>query len=156
MRFRKYNVKQPGITLVEVMVAFAIMMVGVAALVKLNSYIVGTGSVSMEMSTAQTVARQKLEDLRNYDTLTTTPGQKAYADIVTGTQTVTQNGVSYALAWTVTNHSNPDYKTVDLTVSWTDRRGQAEQMRLTTNISKVDPALSGTAVGEPLQGSIEP
>lgn len=102
-----------GFSLIEVMLAFIIVAVSAAGLVKLqNSYMKQEGSSSARES-AMHLAENKLDDLRSFTTLATTTGQFAYQDIQTNVGQSLTNGLAagnhtignttYALSWTVTN-----------------------------------------------------
>jgi type II secretory pathway pseudopilin PulG len=141
-----------GFSLIEVMLAFIIVAVSAAGLVKLqNSYMKQEGSSSVRES-AMHLAENKLDDLRSFTTLATTTGQFAYQDIETNVGQSISNGLAagnhtignttYGLGWTVTNTPSPlpanlKYplrKNVIITVGWTDN-GTSKQLSLSSSIA---------------------
>lgn len=142
-----------GFSLIEVMLAFIIVAVSAAGLVKLqNSYMKQEGSSSARES-AMHLAENKLDDLRSFTTLATTTGQFAYQDIQTNVGQSLTNGLAagnhtignttYALSWTVTNTPNPlpanlKYplrKDIIITVAWSDQNGSSKTLSLSSSIA---------------------
>lgn len=142
-----------GFSLIEVMLAFIIVAVSAAGLVKLqNSYMKQEGSSSARES-AMHLAENKLDELRSFTTLATTTGQFAYQDIQTnvgptvspkfaaGNHTI--GNTTYALGWTVVNSPDPlpanlKYplrKDIEITVAWSDQNGSAKTLRLSSSIA---------------------
>lgn len=135
-----------GISLVELLVMLFVLTIGIAALVKFQGTYFYYADLSRQQAEAVTLAKQKVESLRHYEIIPTTSGMAAYEDITSGSDTVTQNSVLYTRTWTVTESSNPDYKTVHMQVSWADRRGTTKNIALTTRIGKIDPSQSGVVI----------
>lgn len=132
-----------GLTLIELIVTLLLLTIGVAALVKFQSYYAYTYDISKQRSEALVVASKQLEVLKTFEVLTTTSGKVAYQDIVSGTSSTSGNNATYTNTWTVTTNTNPDYKVVNIIVSWSDRRGANQQVNLTGIVSGVSPATSG-------------
>lgn len=140
--------RQTGFGLIEVMVAFVVIAVSAAALIKLqNLYLRSEGEAGSRES-AMLLAQSKLEDLRVFDTLSTTSGKLAYQDIGdnTGGQLVSGNYTlgltTFTLSWGVTDQflttpasALPEFKDVIVTVAWTDREGQVRSLSLAGVIS---------------------
>jgi hypothetical protein len=89
------------------------------------------------------LAQAKLEALRNFQVLNTTTGNFAYQDIISGSETITNNSAIYTRSWNVVTNSIPAYKTVTATVSWTDHNNSAQTVILSSVIGASDPAKSG-------------
>ena len=141
-----------GFSLIEVLLAFIIVSVSAAGLVKLqNSYLKQEGSSSARES-AMHLAENKLDELRSFTTIKTTAGEFAYQDIQTdqgnaigGTLTAGPHTISntvYNLHWNVTNinlqnpvMSYPDRKDVIIVVTWTNYEGKPSQLQLASSIS---------------------
>jgi len=142
-----------GFSLIEVMLAFIIVAVSAAGLVKLqSSYMKQEGSSSARES-AMHLAENKLDDLRSFTTLATTAGQFAYQDIQTNVGQSLTNGLAagnhtignttYALGWTVANDPDPlptnlKYplrKDIEITVAWTDQNGSDKTLSLSSSIA---------------------
>ena len=143
-----------GFSLIEVLLAFIIVSVSAAGLVKLqNSYLKQEGSSSARES-AMHLAENKLDELRSFTTIKTTAGEFAYQDIQTdqgnaidgdGTLTAGSHTIGntvYNLHWNVTNinlqnpvMSYPDRKDVIIVVTWTNYEGKPSQLQLASSIS---------------------
>lgn len=132
--------KVRGQTLIETLVTLLFVAVGVIALIRFQNYLSYDNNVAQQTADALTLATSKLESLKDFQVLNTTSGYTAYAGITTGSATATVMNTSYNLAWTVTAHTSPTYKTLDVTVSWTDRYGNAQSVELTTNVAGLEPS----------------
>jgi prepilin-type N-terminal cleavage/methylation domain-containing protein len=66
-RCRK-QVREQGFTLVEVLIAIAVLTIGVMGMALLGTRMMATGQQSKYMSAAATLASEKLEDLNRWDT----------------------------------------------------------------------------------------
>lgn len=148
--------KQRGISLVETVVTLAILSFGLVALMKLQAYLVGHSANSKEQTEATTLAQKKIEELRDYQQINTSSGVKSYDDITSGSQTVNGVASTYTLSWAVTSNNVPDHKTIDLTVTWTDRSNVNHTINLSSIIAKTDPASSGVIIGSSGAGAIQP
>ncbi len=100
-----------GFTLVEIMVAISILGIALLGLVSVTVMVIKSNSFSKTMTTATTLADDKMEQLK----------KTAYVDLTAGTFTDTVETL-YTRTWTVT----PDppgtpaagMKTIDVTVQW--------------------------------------
>lgn len=95
-----------GFTLVEIMVAMAILMIALLSLVSVTVMVIKGNSFSKTMTTAMTLARDSLEQLKN----------TGYNSLAGGTDTV---GSIYTRTWTVTRDSPAvDMTTIEVVVQW--------------------------------------
>lgn len=95
-----------GFTLVEIMVAMAILTIALLSLASVTVMVIKGNSFSKTMTTATTLARDKLEQLKN----------TGYDSLAGGADTV---GSIYTRTWTVTNNSPAaDMKTIEVVVQW--------------------------------------
>ncbi|GAA4500014.1 prepilin-type N-terminal cleavage/methylation domain-containing protein [Pseudaeromonas paramecii] len=140
--------RQTGFGLIEVMVAFVVIAVSAAALIKLQSLYLKTEGEAGSRESAILLAQSKLEDLRVFDTLSTTTGQLAYQDIGDNTGGQLSAGshtlglTTFTLSWDVTDRflttpasALPEFKDVIVSVAWTDREGQSRSLALAGVIS---------------------
>lgn len=132
-----------GFSLVEAMIALVLVAAGVAVFVRFESVMLRDRQYIDQENEAVVVARNKINQLRGYSVIPTTSGQNAYDDIISGSSSVVKATTTYNLSWTVTTNTNPDYKTVRITVSWTDSRNQSKTVVFDTIIGKVNPADTG-------------
>lgn len=133
--------KLKGLGLIEVMMTLLIIAGSVVALLRFQSYLAYENNLSNQKAIATQIANSKVESLRDYSALT---GSNSYANIASGTSTQTGSNTTYTLTWTVTSFSNPTYKTIDVTVSWTDQHNATQSTRLISTIAQVDPGTSAT------------
>jgi type IV pilus modification protein PilV len=136
---------QRGFTIIESMIALGIILVGILAITQLQTTQVSAGTASRQRIEAGFYAQQVIENFRAYSALATASGVTAYADIADGSDTVKTAKASYARAWTVEAKTAPDHKRVTVTVTWT-ATGRTESVTLVTNITPLEPALSGKLI----------
>ena len=129
--------RSSGTTLLEVLVAIVIFMVGMLALVHLQGNLGRSGADSNARTVASNIAEEIVESLRTFEQIPTDPNgiKTAYEDITDGTQTMNRGGVDFTVAtdvqdWfygsdgvTVTQtapagRTVSDFKVVEMTVSW--------------------------------------
>lgn len=135
--------KQKGVSLIEILIALIILATGVVTLMKLQGDLIRGRGLTGQQSQALMIMQNKIDELRNYQVLTTTTGYTAYDDIVSGSSVVTGDTTNYNLAWTVTDQTNPDRKEVQITATWTDASNATQTLTLDTMIGRVDPTVSG-------------
>ena len=100
---------QSGMTLIEVMVACVILMVGVLGLGILQIHAMKTNTAARRMTEATNVASDRIEQIMS-NTWT-------HPSLVKGAHAETQGG--YRVSWNVANASNGRSKTVQVAVAWT-------------------------------------
>lgn len=119
-----------GFTLLEVMIALAVLSIGLLGLSAMQMVAVKGTAFSSEMTYASMLAQQKLEELKNCDYYSLNPGTHSEAQ-------TDGRGFTYALDWTVTPHESLTMKTVVLDVSWQSLRlgdaGQTASQRTVTS-----------------------
>lgn len=130
-----------GQGIIELMATFLIIAMSVSALVYFQNNLAFANSLTQQQQTALSLATSQIETLRDFKTLT---GANSYQSISSGTSSITNLNTTYAMSWTVTTNTNPNYKTIDLSISWTDRRNTNQTLRLITIVGGTDPSYSGT------------
>lgn len=138
--------KSRGQTLVEALVTLLFIAVGVVALVRFQNYLAYDNSVSRQKADATAIAQSRMETLRDFQVLNNTSGYTSYESIASGSAVVTGSTATYNVAWTVTTNTDPDYKDVTVTVSWTDRNGGSQSVVLTSRIAGIEPANSAAVM----------
>lgn len=128
-----HNHFQAGSTLLEVLIAIVIFIVGMLALVHLQGNVTKSSADANMRTVASNIAEEIIEDARNFQKITTTSGFKAYDDIVSETRTINRGGVDYAVVTTVqpylfaankvdvtkvANTVPSDFKHLRITVAW--------------------------------------
>lgn len=104
-----------GFSLIEVLIALAVLAVGFAAVAKFQATVFKYSAGAKERAIAARLAEEKIADLRHYETLAVAAsGMVSYRDIGTNTGgtfpngTVTISNVDYGRSWTVANYYYPN------------------------------------------------
>jgi prepilin-type N-terminal cleavage/methylation domain-containing protein len=141
--------RQRGVSLIEALVAMAVMAIGMLGLVGVQSTLRSNSDVSKQRSEAVRLAQQEVEKWRAFVTLDAGAGgtPNGYADLAVGTtsETITGGNASFTRQRTVTALAAPrSGKSLLVDVSWSDRTGQTQSVRLATLIAGISPTLAST------------
>lgn len=113
---------EKGFTLLEGLIAFVILAGGLLAAFRFHSTSLATTAESKVRAQATALAQQKIEDLRNFQTL-----DEFEALVVDGSGLGDYGAVDYAAAfdldWDRDEAFGDNPRKVDVTVSWVDRDG---------------------------------
>ena len=111
-----------GFTLIEIMIAIFILVVALLGLISVTVMVIKGNSISKTMTTATTLAADKMEQLK----------RTGYDNSIGGTDT---SNVGYSITWTVSNDGDPaaGMKTIVVTV---DRPGIGNDVVLRTIVAK--------------------
>lgn len=135
---------QRGATLIEALVAFLALSLGMLALTRLESALRSQADLARQRSEAVRLAQQDIEQLRAFSSLETSAGASAFDDIADNSLSVgSEQGYASNAEYAVERQVHADsagYKTATVQVSWADRSGQTQQVRLSALISRSDPA----------------
>lgn len=134
-----------GTSLVEALVAMAVMAFGMLAVVAVQSTLRLNADIARQRSEAVRIAQQSMEAARSYSVIETTAGHAAFADIANVTDQEVTGGTTnttFLLSRTVVARSGPDRKELTIRVAWTDRAGQPQQIELTSVIGANDPLVA--------------
>jgi len=149
-----------GVSLIEALVALAVMAFGLLGVVGMQATLRFNADVSRQRAEAVRMAQEQMENMRSFGVLSgaAVPSDHEYIDIIAGTDyPAPPSGfanTAFTRVTTVVNPTadNPKMKSVQVAVSWLDRRtaagGQAESVLLTSNIAEVAPELMAS-VGLP-------
>jgi type IV pilus assembly protein PilV len=97
-----------GFTLIEVLIAVFLLAVAIMGAASVTTSVIKGNVFSQTLTTATTLARDKMEDLKS----------TAYGSLLTGTDTKSIDNLNYTRVWNVGSETN-NRKTVDVTVTWT-------------------------------------
>lgn len=136
------HVRQQGQGLIETLMIVLFISISIVALLRFQHYLNYSTSYTQQQITANILATDKIEALRNFQVINTTAGYAAYQDIASGSSSTTIGNATYSLSWTVSANTNPAYKTVNVTVTWTDLQGVSQTLTLTSRIAGIDPSVS--------------
>ncbi len=98
-----------GFTLVEVLIAAVLIVIGLVGMAVLSGEVVQRDSLSEKSSIATTLAQEKVEDLKNQAL------NAALENTDSGNDTV---NTIYTRTWTITNGGANNLTQVTVTVSW--------------------------------------
>lgn len=150
-----------GISLVEALVALAVMAFGMLALVGVQATMRLNSDVAKQRSEATRIATEEIERLRGFRAMAVVTGQPgiSYDEITSRTATyaapdATIGNATYSITRTVIAATGTQQKTVAVRVGWTDRSGQAQSVTLESVISGTDPALSGLLAVPPVPSAV--
>jgi len=107
--------RQKGFTLLEVLIALAILSIGLLAINTMTVTVIKSNYKSRNFTTAVNLVQNKLDDLKI----------SSYSSIIDGTETnLNAEGVGgggiFNRTVTVTTSLTPSYKTVEVKISWSD------------------------------------
>lgn len=131
--------RQSGQGLMETLAVLLLISISIVGFLKYQHYQAYSNSMTQQQSYANLLATSKMEQLRDYQTISVTSGYSAYSSIASGSGTSTLGGTTYTLTWTVTTYSTPSYKNINITVTWPDRAGVTQTVRLVSNVDSSDP-----------------
>ena len=123
-----------GFTLVEFLIATAILSIGLLALINLQLMAIRGNHDSKEMTRAVLLAEKKMEELKN----------TAYSSLTIGTAQDTNNpmnglgqsGGIFNRSWTIQNYAGSNFmKEITVNVSWI-LKGQSHNATYQTVVSK--------------------
>lgn len=135
-----------AVSMIEVMVALAVLSIGVVALVKFQSHMANSRVISSQQAEAVAIARDYIEQARhlllisNMDASNTPPSTGSYV-------TVKEN-TTYNVAHTYTTNANPHYETLNVVVSWTDPSNVVRSIQLSTKLAHIDASKEGEVMDE--------
>ena len=125
-----------GVGLIEVLITLVIIAGGVMAMSRLQGLLLTSAASSRQQSDASFIAQRVIEDLRSRDW--------GHASLAAGTPSATQLAgatATYSVQYTVTDSAGGagqmQFKTVQVTVSWTDAQGQARAYTASTRLQRI-------------------
>jgi hypothetical protein len=141
--------RQLGVSLIEALVALAVMAIGMLGIVGVQATLRTNSDVAKQRSEALRLAQREVEKWRSFvvvgATGATPPG---YADMVTGTYSETGVSATFNVSRTVTDLPDPRQgKALKVQVGWTDRTNNAsQQVQLSTMVARIAPEFGATMV----------
>ena len=145
-----------GVSLVEALVALAVMAFGMLALVGVQATMRLNSDVAKQRGEATRIATEEIERLRGFATIAVVANEATYASydgMTSGTPAYDAAGgignTTYTITRTVITAAGSPHKSIAVRVSWTDRSNQAQSVTLETAISGTNPALAGLLAVQP-------
>lgn len=142
---RQCNRTSMGIALIEALVALAVMAFGMLAVAGVQVTLRQNADIAKQRSEAVRLAQAEIERWRAFTSIAGAAGTVTYLNLVTDTlAAVSGSNAQFTVARSVDEPANLAYKMLRVDVSWVDRNGQAQNVRLSTAIHRVAPELAGT------------
>lgn len=149
MRHRTTLRATRGISLIEALVAMAVMAFGMLGVVGMQATLRSNADLSKQRTEAMRIAQERMEDLRNFSVLNTTAGSKALQDKATfGATNVTgyTTNTTYSVSGTVTPATPPTHLTLTINVAWRDRADVLQNVSLVSAVANIAPELAASMV----------
>ncbi|MBI5258324.1 MAG: hypothetical protein HY855_17600 [Burkholderiales bacterium] len=136
-----------GVSIIEALIAMAVMAFGMLALVGVQSTMRFNADVARQRAEAARIAEQEVERLRSFVTVGTGSTDSTEFDALAtadaSTVNLAQANTEFTVTRTVVNGTDGLQRAVNVTVSWVDRGGTTRNVIVRDLVSRVDPALSG-------------
>lgn len=141
--------KSRGVSLLEALVALAVMAIGTGAVLAIQSTLRLNGDVSKQRAEAVRFAQRVVEEWRGYQSLVADGAAVDWTDIVSSGAPVTLTGSNANFDRSITvlpvaGADQPRSKNVHVSVNWTDRANNAQSIVVNSVISGVPPELAGS------------
>ncbi|MEO8125364.1 MAG: hypothetical protein ABI633_15050 [Burkholderiales bacterium] len=137
--------RQRGFALLEALIAAVLVAAGAIALIWLQGELRFNADAARQRTEAARLAQADIERLRAVVAVEADAGSPAWSEIEDDVLDVTPTAspTGYVLTRLVQTNAALALKTIEVTLRWNDRRGQAQQLSLDTLIAGHDPTLAG-------------
>jgi len=122
-----------GFTMIEVLVAICLLAVALLGMASLTTMVIKGNAYSKARTTAATLAKDKLEELKNTTYANLTSNDTDYA-ASTGAVQTSATGAYYTRAWNIEDPAT-NLKNVTVTVTWS-WQGSNRNVTLSTMVTK--------------------
>jgi len=129
-----------GFSLLEALISFVIIAVGMLALAKFQADSLDSNADAKARTEALNFAQDQIERLRNLEDPADFTARLASGS---GSDTANGNHASYTRSWTIRQVAVPAHAEVAVTVSWADSSGTTQSVNLSSYIGQVQPEKTG-------------
>lgn len=146
---------QRGVSLVEALMALAVMAFGMLALVGVQTTLRLNNDLSKQRSEATRIATEEIEGMRVFTIVSPQVGQSDWSSLASRTIDYTPpdagiGNTSYQIVRTVTPVAGTQQRAVRVQVQWTDRTGAPQVVTMDSTIVGVAPVLAAMLSVDPL------
>jgi Tfp pilus assembly protein PilV len=143
---------QYGVSLIEALVALAVMAFGILGVIGVQTTLRVNGDIAKQRAEAVRIAQEAVEDSRAFTALTLplpaghTASFAQIASAPASTVPGTASNTTFSLSRTVVADAAPLSKTLQVKVEWADRSSTTpnQYVELTTRVAGILPELSGS------------
>jgi len=132
-----HRTRQCGVTLIEALIAFVVLSLGVLGMAKMQGALRHNADVARQRSEAVRLAQQEMETLRAKPTSTS-------SSFTVAPDSDRAGNTSYRVERSVSVDGG--MRTADVSVAWTDRAGATQHLALQSIIGSSSPALAAALV----------
>jgi type IV pilus modification protein PilV len=130
--------RQAGFALIEALIAFLVVSFGMLGIASFQYTLSRASDVAKQRSEATRIAQKEIDRLRSF-------AQRAIydSDLVTANATPVlglSTNTTYSMERVATTPAGDKFRWINVIVSWVDRSGQNQDVRLATAISDGDPS----------------
>ena len=152
---RPVQIRQRGISLIEALVAMAVMAFGTLAVLGVQTSLRVNADISKQRNEAVRIAQATLESTRSYDTVATfdalSTTDPVAVEVYEGANAAYSAEVRVEDAHVYADDDRrqeafPRRKTVTVIVSWSDRSGQTQSVRLHSVVERLPAAFAASLV----------
>lgn len=158
---RSKHVAQRGITLVEALLAFLVVALGMLGVARVHVDLRAQADLARQRTDAARIAGDELEQLRSYAVLAPSASMRSYAAIESASSSDADSigtPAQYAIERRVAAFAGGQAANIAIAVRWNDRRGDSQFVALTSVIARSDPvlaaALTTAASSPPIKGAL--
>jgi len=136
--------RRRGVSLVEALVAMAVMGFGMVGLVGMQSGLRNNADLAKQRTEATRIAQERLELRKAFSSLAASPDRNSFASVNTrAPETVAGVSASFTVTEIVPAQTNPLQKSLVVGIEWVDRTGTPQTVRLVSALAAVAPELAG-------------